>query len=388
MFLFLKNLTLRVTACGQFRMGMFAFFVFLTGTSSGAAAVVQLREERCSASGNVVTLGDIAEVYDADPNQMINLKQTMIMPAPVPGRASMVDHLQIKSRLQAVGFNSAEIEFTGRSQVWIEGAMKTPQVSAPVRSVNVSQTQQQRAKLLVEQSVATFLATRFPHAGRFQVEAKLAEEQAIALSQSNATALEITGGSVPLTTEQIYLVQFKTLEGTPSVLQVPCAAQAMPRVLAIMRGVNKGQILSVNDLGWRNASDQELKRLPLIQPEQVIGREATRDLRAGDAVTTETVRTVPLVNTGETVSLYSRRGGIVVRTEVRSMGTAGQGEYVTVQGPDNRTKLTARVIGFHEVEVVNESADQIRNSDLRFTATDATGGNLPSQISGTGGYGR
>lgn len=70
------------------------------------------------------------------------------------------------------------------------------------------------------------------------------------------------------------------------------------------------------------------------------------------------------------------------------MGTAGQGEYVTVQGPDNRTKLTARVIGFHEVEVVNESADQIRNSDLRFTATDATGGNLPSQISGTGGYGR
>ena len=120
----------------------------------------------------------------------------------------------------------------------------------------------------------------------------------------------------------------------------------------------------------------------MTQPQQVIGREATRDLQTADAISSENVRTVPLVSSGDTITVYSRKGGVTVRIDVKSLGTAGLGESVVVHGPDGRSKLSARVTGFHEAELTDEAPDRVQ----AFGATST--GNTLNQFSSTGGYAR
>ena len=68
--------------------------------------------------------------------------------------------------------------------------------------------------------------------------------------------------------------------------------------------------------------------------------------------------------------------------DVKSLGTAGLGESVVVHGPDGRSKLTARVTGYHEAEITDESPERVQ------TIGAISGIATQNQFSGTGGYAR
>ncbi len=58
-----------------------------------------------------------------------------------------------------------------------------------------------------------------------------------------------------------------------------------------------------------------------------------------------------LVRRGELVTVTSRRGGISVRVEARSLDEGSLGQSVTVVTLDGKTKYVTRVVAYHEVEV-------------------------------------
>jgi len=380
MFNFRHNPKHREISLGQILTVTLVLGLLSLGTAESFGSIIKLREERCSPSGNVVTLGDVAEVLDSDPNRVRGLQQIILAPAPAPGGELLFDHQQIRSRLQAVGINPLDLEFAGQSRVWVSGGGERPGNSRIPQ--NVTLTQQQKAQSLVEEAVSRSLSQRYPQAGRFQVVARLNEQQASAILQADSARIAATGGMPPFQQEQNYLVQFVSKEGKQDVMQVVCSANIVPRVLAVMHPISRGQIVRIEDLGWRNPTDQELKRLPVTQPQQVIGREATRDLQTADAITADNVRMVPLVSSGETITVFSRKGGVTVRIDVKSLGTAGLGESVVVHGPDGRSKLTARVTGYHEAEITDESPERVQ------TIGAISGIATQNQFSGTGGYAR
>lgn len=376
------NLTKHACLTGQLRIAAIVLTLLSLMSIDCFATIIKLREERCTPSGNVVTLGDVANILDPDLNRVRGLQQIILAPAPAPGAELLFDHQQIKTRLHAVGINLLEIEFAGRSQVWVTGG-ETVRQGAPQAPGPISINQQQKAQQRVEEAISRSLSHRYPHAGRFQVSARMSQEQLSTLLQTNPEQIMATGGTPPFQQEQNYLIQFMTKEGKALVLQVPCTTQIVPRVLAVMQPISRGQVIKIEHLGWRNPTDLELKRLPSTQPEQVVGREATRDLQTADAITEDNVRTVPLVSSGEMITVYSRKGGVSVRIDVKAMGTAGLGESVVVYGPDGKTKISARVTGYHEAEITDESPDRVPSL-----------GSLPvigtyhNQVSSTGGYAR
>lgn len=374
------NLKHRENSIGQILTVTLGIGLLLMAVSESHGAILKLREVPCGSSGNVVTLGDVAEVLDADPNRVRALREIFLAPSPAPGGEILLDHEEIKRRLQAVGVNPLEIEFQGESRVRVKGTTIQKPVAVE-RPQQISSSQQQKSVKLVEGAVEEFLSRRYPHAGRFVASARMSEEQMNQLVPEGIQRISVSGGTAPFAEEQTYLVEFTTKEGEGRVLQIPCEAAVVPRVLALLRPVSRGQIIKVEDLGWRNPTDQEMKKLPQAQPQQVIGREATRDMTGGEAITSTSVRTVPLVSSGDVITVYSRRGGITVRCDVKAMGTAGLGETVLVQhGSDSRVRLAARVTGYHEATLTDDAG--IREEGIG----NITSGNVsPASINSSSG---
>src|SRR5690606_34127807 len=96
----------------------------------------------------------------------------------------------------------------------------------------------------------------------------------------------------------------------------------------------------------------------LDHPDQVIGRETTRSLSAGQSLTADDVQNVPLIRTGDIVTVYSRKPGVVVRMEAKARSGGALGDQVILMTLDGREKLQARVTGFHQAEVVGSSSSQ------------------------------
>jgi flagella basal body P-ring formation protein FlgA len=96
-----------------------------------------------------------------------------------------------------------------------------------------------------------------------------------------------------------------------------------------------------------------LRALPGVAA--IAGVRASRDLAAGTVLTGSIVAAVPLVKSGQEVSLRARVGGI----EARTLGIATQngrvGDVIRVVNTDSRRTVVGRVTASGEVEVVHGS---------------------------------
>jgi flagella basal body P-ring formation protein FlgA len=113
-------------------------------------------------------------------------------------------------------------------------------------------------------------------------------------------------------------------------------------------------MVTAEDLAWLHVREMP-REAALEQPDQAIGKEATRPLRAGEPISDADVRVVPLVRSGDIVTIYSRQRGIVARIEAKATGNGALGDLVEFSTLDRREKLRAQVTGFHEAEVLADN---------------------------------
>jgi flagella basal body P-ring formation protein FlgA len=78
---------------------------------------------------------------------------------------------------------------------------------------------------------------------------------------------------------------------------------------------------------------------------------AAKPIRAGEPVTADMVRKVPLVRRGETVTLVSESGAVRVTERVVAKTDGGLGDRIVVDRFDKRPPLTVRVAGSGIVRV-------------------------------------
>jgi flagella basal body P-ring formation protein FlgA len=62
---------------------------------------------------------------------------------------------------------------------------------------------------------------------------------------------------------------------------------------------------------------------------------------------------VPLVRANDVVTVYSRVGGVSVRTLMKAREDGALGEAVALTSLDARGRVLARVTGYHEAEVIS-----------------------------------
>lgn len=328
----------------------------LAAASPADAALIRLRES-VTITSPLVTLGDVAEIRDVDEPTAAKLRSVVLAPAPAPERALQLDFDAVRSRLRALGFDLHQLEFTGASGVRVTSPAIIKTVAprkAPVR--RVSPIQQQRIAEQIEQAVARHVAARVPQLGRVHVEPDLKEEQFLALLETDAAGWRIQSGRIQLAEAQLFEIDATDRSGEPRQVYVPCALSVSPRVLSVRAPIERGSVVQEQDLVWIQVAPDAMQADMLDRIETAAGREAVRGLKPGMPLRAADIRQVPLVRSGEIVTIFVRRRGFTIKTDAKARGTGGLGEVITAATLDGREKLQVRVSGLHEAVLASEPA--------------------------------
>jgi len=137
------------------------------------------------------------------------------------------------------------------------------------------------------------------------------------------------------------------------------SAQAVVQVetvaLRTLRDIPRGRALTSEDVAPEHVRLEGAPLQPLPEAAEVLGAIARRALPAGTVVTADTVRLVPLVQSGRPVTVSAVVGAVVARGRAIAVQNGRAGDIVVVVNPETRRRLRARVTGPGEVEVMHGS---------------------------------
>jgi len=307
------------------------------------AAEVQLRPE-IHTQKNILLLSDVAEIFTGSSQEAAMLTSVELMPAPAPGTRLNVRMREIQDVLSMRGVNLANVQFTGSAQVVVIGG-----ADAAERTRRPSKVLMQQAQRVAVDAIIHHLRAKAGASDDWQVAVELEDGQVAPLVVAG-DSIKVAGGAEPWIGNQTFELRLPTADGATR-LEIAAQVSLPPAVVSAMHVLPKGTIV--------RACDLQLKRLkPGIAPgelyqtiEDVVGKEAVRNIPVGQTLDANFVHAPLLVRTGEVVTVSGRNGGIVVRMPARARENGADGELVTVESLLDRQTFLARVSALHEVEV-------------------------------------
>jgi flagella basal body P-ring formation protein FlgA len=141
-------------------------------------------------------------------------------------------------------------------------------------------------------------------------------------------------------------------------------------VVCTVRGIAAGERVRAVDVelkvpegGWHSAQ-------PARSLAEVVGREATRPLAAGQAVDLRTLRKPLLVTRGQAVTVVARSAGVRATTTARALEDGAQGDLITLESLETKQRYAAVVTDVQQAEVMAASAS-VADPGLRPSAPPA-----------------
>ncbi len=319
--------------------------LLLAWSSSGEAALIRLRSEVRVAAA-LIQLGDIAEIGETDDITSATLKSMTIGPAPAAGRVTQISLDMIRRELSLRGIEQAAFRFTGASEVRVSRANTETPAAAPV---TVDQKRIQQLQRELRQLVVNHVQQKLTDGGHVQVRLSESQIQQIAQAFPQVSEWQLAGGTPPWLEAQTFQLTALLPDGTQRRIELSCQVSRLPKALALKQSLPRGQVIRAADLVW---VDVERIEDHLVDPKQVIGTETLRGLRAEVPIRRDDVRQLPLIRRGEVVSVTAQIGSIAVRRYCRSLEEGSLDQFITLVPVDGKEKITARVSGLREAEIV------------------------------------
>jgi flagella basal body P-ring formation protein FlgA len=305
-----------------------------------------------SVSGSTVILRDVATVSGADAETVKRLEQTVLGPAPAPGRSTRLDFDEMRSRLEATGISTADASFSGASAVVVSCTKPVvPIVRQPKRKtrVNVSQTQVRRAEKLMTQSVRQSLRGRTRGAGNLFLDVIVDPADVPIILASATEGFELGAVDPKNADSQNVQVRTQDSQGRTVKFQIQCVVSEKPRVPVLTHSVSGGEVIREDDLAWKQVDNTEGL---LAKIEDIVGREAKKGLHADEPLRADDVRTIPLVRSNDIVTGIWKKAGIRISGQFKSKSDGGKGDVITLVQLAGREQVLARVTDVHEAEIV------------------------------------
>ncbi len=301
---------------------------------AGGAIEIRFLSEAEVGSG-LVRLADLAEVRAAEPAVRARLAATELFPA--PATASEIEAQRVREVLTLAGWDMARIRCSGASRIALQPGERREAVEHAEAGAVESQ---------IESVVLASLQQEVDARSTWRVTPRLSREQA----EYCAGAEEITLVAAPAG-EGLVQAEFTVRRaGGSETVQLPVHISRTRKVVTAVRDLPAGTILSAADI--RYADFQESPRSGvLFESNEALGRELTRNISAGSPLDSRAIRQPLLIARGDVVNVFSRIGGVQVRTDGRAMNEGARNDVITVQLLRYKEKLQARVIGYRECEV-------------------------------------
>ncbi|MEX2137919.1 MAG: flagellar basal body P-ring formation chaperone FlgA [Pirellulales bacterium] len=312
--------------------------------TSPEAAEIRFRTQ-ARTDGNVVRLGDVAEVITVDKREREMLQGVEIGPGG-PSRQTLAAHL-VQDRLAAHGVKLVDHQFAGAAVITIlpEADPRTGdnQRSLSKSAINLAST------AVADAIVAHLKKTADPEED-WTVAVELTAEQARA-AIAHGRRVAVIGGGAPWTGPQSFKVTAPKQLGN-ELFTIEANVSRAPRAVVAVNSIERGETIRAQDVELARIKPGSPQRTAFQSLEEAIGKEATRNIVAGQVLDDQYVRSPLLVNRGDVVDVFARSGGVQVRTRARAKEEGSHGGVIRVELLTDRRLLVARVCGFQEVEVL------------------------------------
>lgn len=290
----------------------------------------------------IVRLGDVCHIESGDAREQATLAALELGPAPGAGGSRYWRQREVQDRLQLLGYNLAEHRFGG-------APLTTVGVAAPAAAPITRNTIQRRT---IDDAVVGAVQRKLEGSNEvWTVTAKISDELYSKLP-AGAHLINVIGQMQAIAGEQLILIE--TLGRTPQRLQLTVELQPAPLMVATVRNVPRGNVIT--------AADVELRpKNPAVQAafyeniDEVVGREAAQTIAPNQPLTSKLLRNPTLVQRGDVVDVKVHAGGIKVGTKARAKAEGGQGDLVQIELLHNKQAMVARVSGLQTVEILGSA---------------------------------
>lgn len=318
-----------------------ALLLTLLVHSSSQGAELVLRE-RATQQGAIIRLGDIADISSASSAELRILASTPLLPAPAPGTQQFLSVAQVRDLLIARGIQIDQLTISGANLVEI--GVATKQAESHKKSAAPKLTHQ-AAELRIRQAIERLLKNSNV-TGRWSVEVSLSESLVVKIA-GLGTNFEARGQRKLRTGRQRF---FLSAGDSGKDVQVMATLTQIRSVVVARQQIERDQLVRATDV---EVVDREgnLPSGSITDIEQVVGKVAQRSLRPEEIVQKNHLRAAWQVRRGETVSVYVRTGGIVVRTRAVAKENGAMGDLIIVELLEDKKKLAVSVSGPGEVSL-------------------------------------
>ncbi|QDS98316.1 flagellar basal body P-ring formation chaperone FlgA [Adhaeretor mobilis] len=325
---------------------------FSVATATGAE--VRLREF-AAPEGSVLLLGDVADIHAATPARRSELATTPLMPSPPTGQQVFLRTAQIRDLLLSRGVDLRGVVFLGASRISIGDA---PANIGLDRSERLSPLEL-RENLQADLTAYLTQQSGYDH---WEVQLSLGGDTLQKISRLRGTP-SIRGGKAPWIGRQT----FELFTGEQSHI-VPATVRRNEMALFVVHNIERGMIVGPGDVELR-VTQNRLPSNACKSVDAVVGMEARQPLRADTLLSAGQLVAPRLVERGETVTVFARTGGVLVRTLGVAQQHGAQGDLVRVETLDGDDRYAARVTGHRELEVF---ATGVNAGDLALRNRPAT----------------
>lgn len=313
------------------------------------AAEIRLRPA-AQCDSRLIVLGDVAEVFATEHEEMQRLSAVELFPGPAVGEKRFVDIREIRDLLAIKGINLANITFSGASQVVIRGQAE---IVASVAQPTINDAARRVATQRVTEALVGYLSDHAGETKRWNVKIELNDQQTEALA--GTSSLEISGGAQPWVGRQTFRVVDRQATGEyATTIEAEVTLPAM--IVVATRTLPRGAVVHAADLQVQATRPHEAQLESFGRVEDVVGQELRRSIGAGQVLTQGDLRPPILVRRGDPVTVYARSPGIQVRTTARAAEDGALGDLITVESLSDRKRFFASVSGIQEVEIYARAA--------------------------------
>lgn len=371
-------------------------------TSSVSGAIVRLHSS-VAVDKPLVGLGDVADVFDNDEQEVERLKAITLGTSPIPGNTTRLKLDEIRSRLARFNVEMGAVEFQGSSVVRVtrRGQLRAslssvprevpasptvrPEVSRPFRKTELVAQASATARVVPDSSrvptadirlaeevvhdlVRDYLTEWAPDWGTPIIRPLLTVPTVPTILAARHGNLRIVGGkaladdlfllAVSVPTGEVETAHLASSASEPATrtVHVRVRVTRRPKVLTARRVIPQGQVVRESDLQWKEVDSL---RNGESDPEVIVGMEARRTFREGDFIQVNAVRPPTLIKRDELVKVAVQAGSIRVSRTLRARRSGILNDVIELVPLDrsDRTSIFARVTGKGQAEPINRESD-------------------------------
>jgi flagella basal body P-ring formation protein FlgA len=280
-----------------------------------------------------IYLTDIAAVDCADPVLKDRLAQTVIAPAPLPGRSRNISAALLEVRLRQNGIAPEQIRLSGTAET---------RVHRRVREVDESKIKAIVSNYIRRQQLWGDADVRIDHI-HVDSDRTLPPGRTV---YHVVPARDLTGiGTLPLS------VVFEVDGRYRKTIRAVAKIQVIGKVVVTRRPIGRYKPIEAVDIEMCELDLNEVPANALIDIDDVIGQRARRNIPANVVLRPDLVEFPPLVKRGDLVRIVAQSAGLEISDLGEVRNTGRRGDRVSVLNLASRKRISARVIDKDTVRV-------------------------------------